>query len=291
MSYKHNALPGKRTNVFMVPPEELTIVGRDVDEDGNVLQLDAARAKRKPNPKRVRTIVKHGVMQPITVRKNGERIEVVFGKGRVIDAREANRLLAEEGVDEQVMVPCRLEKNSDPLHLFAMMVIENEQRDADDPLAKAEKASHMRRLGADDEAVADAFNVDVKTARSWDDILSLAPEVKKAIRNEQIDAYAALNLRDFTQAEQVTELKKLIAEAGGKKVTGKKAKVAARKKKDPNGFEPAAKKYYKKLVKSDDFKEKYSEEMIKGMRLVLGELNHTSVGGLVDQLREVGWKG
>ena len=287
---KGNALPGSRRNMFMLEPEWPTLIGRDT-KDGPEHELFDPRVKEPYDEKLVCSIAKNGVLQNITVRKNGDALEVVYGRRRVIAAREANRRFKEEGSDLRVTVPSVLEKSNDSVKLFGMMVAENEIRKGDEALRKAEKADRMATLGAEEEEIAVAFGVTTTTIKNWAALMSLCKPVKEAVNSGQISASAAAKLAGLSNTEQVTELETLKTEAGSKPITNASVSHAVKKKKskakgNEDAIKAPSKKVVKKVLASDDVKETLSDDFIKGVRWAIGDLQPTTISGLTLHIRE-----
>ena len=102
------ALNGRRLNAFGMDPMDLTVIGHDT-EDGPDHPLYDERVKLPIDDAMVMNIASLGVREPIIVRKNGDAVEVVDGRRRVLHARVANELLAKKG-EPLITVPAMLAK-------------------------------------------------------------------------------------------------------------------------------------------------------------------------------------
>jgi hypothetical protein len=101
---RKTAIDAKRGNLFLVPPEDITIIGLDT-EDGPEHPLFDERVLLPVDEALARNIAIHGVIEPVVIRKNGDDvIEVIDGRQRVRSARLANERLEAEG-KEPVLVP------------------------------------------------------------------------------------------------------------------------------------------------------------------------------------------
>lgn len=123
-----------------IKPENLIIVGLDCANEECPDLADPDRIAL-PIDDLVISIAAHGIRVPIAIRKypGATKAYVVTGRRRVRAAREANLLLAD---DFKILVPCVPEdKGKDVL---TSLVIENEFRVGDTPLAKARKAARMK---------------------------------------------------------------------------------------------------------------------------------------------------
>jgi len=290
---RRTALPGPRKNLHMMDPDELTLIGLDT-KDGPEHPLYDPRVHNEPPEWMIISVMDDGILENVEVRKvivnkGKERYEIVIGRKRVRAAREANKRLAKKGSELRVLVPTMLAKDDD-LALFSHMVIENELREGTDVLQKAELAARMRRMGADDEMIAKKFGVTPQTARNWDNVNSLCKEVKTSIRKGEISAHAAAKLSDFSSEEQVKQLKELKTEAkasGQNKVTNKRAQTASKKaKNDHDTLEAPGKRLVKKVIGLKEAQDTLSDEFIRGVRWVIGDLNPTTVKGLSALIKE-----
>lgn len=210
-----------RRNAFAANPlTDLTVIGLDTD-DGPEHPLFDPRVLEPPDEKTVKNIMAIGITQPIVTRKNGDRIEVVAGRRRVINAREASRRLVELGGDP-VLVPLSPRKGSD-LDMFGVMVAENEHRRGDTPLGKARKAQRYQNMGASVDDIAVAFGVERQTVELWLRLLDCDDKVLAAVEAGRLSASAAVSMHSLRREQQRGVLADMVA--SGKPLT--KAYVAA----------------------------------------------------------------
>lgn len=218
MSPKKTAVDASRSNVYNIEPERLTLI---TDKEH---ALYDPRVENDITEKMVISIIAHGVVEPLVVRKNGSSIEVVDGRQRTINAREANKRLAAEGRDT-IKVPCIIRGGKDG-EQASLGVELNEIRLSDDVLTKAEKAAHLRKIGRSEQEIAQAFGVTTKTIGTWAKFGELSASVLKAIKDDRISPYDAVsNFEGMSREEQNEALEKVVessAKSGKKK--GKKEK-------------------------------------------------------------------
>lgn len=202
-----NALDGKRTNLFLVPPEDLVIV----DDVASALHDD--RAGKPVSESLVLNIMAHGVLEPILVRKNGDtgKIEVIAGRQRVKACLEANKRLKKQGA-ELLEVPCVV-KRGDAHQLMAFMVSENEGREDDSPIGRAKKLARYLDLGRTIEQAAVVFCVSPATAKNLLGLLDAPKEVQKALGKGEITASDAYKLSKLEPSEAKYRLKQLDKQA------------------------------------------------------------------------------
>lgn len=210
------AIDASRSNVYNVDPDKLTVI-----DDPNHPLYDS-RVDMPVSEKMVRSIMTNGVIEPLIVRKNGKNTEVVDGRQRVKNAREANKRLHSEGRDI-VKIPVIFRNEKDGVAASTGVLL-NEIRKDDDVLTKAEKADRLRNLGRSDEEIAETFGVTTKTISTWAKFAVLSNSVLKAIKDDKISAYDAVsNFSDMTREEQNEALDKVIESSaksgkkGGKK--------------------------------------------------------------------------
>lgn len=202
----HGAL--SRTDLFFFDPNDLTLVEDKkhplYDERIN-LPIDEAI---------VLSIMRYGVLEPITVRKNGVDkngnpiMEVIDGRQRTRCAREANRRLAESG-GELHRIPAVI-KRLDDATLFGVMVATNEGRTQDAPLVKARKMSRFIAMGRSEEDVAITFCCSKATVKNHLMLLDLDETVQKAIEAGRVGVTIAKRLFVLPREEQVEALLKIL---------------------------------------------------------------------------------
>jgi ParB family chromosome partitioning protein len=217
------ALDGKRLNAFAMDPLDLVIIGLDT-EDGPEHYLWDERVKLALDEPLTRNIMVHGVIHNVTVAKDGDRVLVVAGRQRVRSAREANVRLEREG-KMPILVPVTVRRGEDA-DLAGVFASENENRRADTPLAKAQKAQRLLNMGRSEDQVAIDMGLKTPHLKQLLKLMELAPKVRKAINADRLSASAALELHGLPRDKQEAKLDGLLAApaANGKKVTAKDAK-------------------------------------------------------------------
>lgn len=285
------AIPGKRSNLFRVDPSDLTIVGLDTEHGEGDHPLWDPRVELPVEEGLVRNVMVYGVIDPIKVRKEGEEIIVVDGRQRLRAAREANERLAAEG-KEELLVPVVV-KRGDDAFMFGVMVSANENRQDDDILAKANKASRMLAMGKDNKEVAIAFGVTEQAVRNWLAMLELHPEVIEKVKNGSIAASAAAKLAPLGRDEQVEALAE-IEQEGPVTTAAAAAQTRVRRARQRGEDETAAasmapkKRSVKKLIEYLSSLEEHDldSEFVRGVRWAIGDLNTASIKGLSALLKE-----
>jgi ParB-like chromosome segregation protein Spo0J len=247
-----------RADYYMIPPEDIWLIGIDTDDgEDHVLVADAIN--HEPiDDKMVRNFMCLGVMTPIWVRKvkvstdgpqaDGPqmRYECIFGRTRVQGAREANKLLTEQG-RPTIKVPC-LVKTLEEKMLAMAILSENEMRRSTTPLEKARALQRTYARGTTPEEASIMFGVVPASIERWEKISALAPQVIERLETGKTNATAALVVADLPLQEQAPALDKAIEKARGegrKHVSGASVKRAAM---DDAGHKPLPHKTLRKLA-------------------------------------------
>ena len=140
------ALEGQRLNAFGMRPEadSLTIVGIDTPDgpEHSLWQPRLATLKATITEEWTASLEAYGVLEPVLVRKNGDRVEVVMGRRRVLGARVVNARRAEAG-QPPMLVTCMIYRGDDKKSSGAV-IAENEGRVDDSPVIRAK---NVQRLG------------------------------------------------------------------------------------------------------------------------------------------------
>ncbi len=201
------AVDAPRSNMYMVMPEELTLV----TEEGH--PLFDPRVHLPLRESLVLNIKAHGVKEPILVRKNGDILEVVDGRQRVKHAIEANKRFRAEGC-EQIRVRVIIERGDDAT-MAGIMVLTNENRMDDNPVAKAEKARKLiYDYGKSEADVAVVFGCTKQTLKMYLSLLDLCPAVRNAVERSEISATAASKLSKLHHDEQKEMLETMRSQGG-----------------------------------------------------------------------------
>lgn len=176
----------------------------------------------------VRNIMVNGVIEPVLIRKNGESkggtpiVEVVDGRQRVKNAREANKRLKAEG-KESIRVPATLRRGENK-DLYGVMVSANDIRKGDNLLVRAKKCAKLLKYGRTEEEAAILHGVSETTVRNWLALLEASVAVQKAVERAEIPLTVATKLAKLPMDEQPEALEKLRAEGA---THGEKAQEAA----------------------------------------------------------------
>jgi len=256
----------KRSNIFFFDPDDLIVIGLDTT-DGPEHPLYDARAKLPVDDKLVLNIMALGkILEPVGVRKNGEIVEVIYGRQRVKACREANKRLKASGC-EPIFVPA-IGERVDNSRAFGMMISENELRRGDAPLTKAQKLQKYIDLGHTEKDASEIFGITLQTAKNWLSLLDLDRSVQKMVESGKITATAAAGLVSLSREKQKEEAEKLISDG---KATITEVKHAVKKVKEGGDVLKApSKKELKRLLAADEVKQVLDAGFIAGVRFCLG---------------------
>lgn len=276
-----------RANAFAMYPEDLTVIGLDT-KDGPEHHLYDKRILLPIKESLVRDIMRRGVHTAVEVEKDGDAVVIIKGRRRVIHAREANKRLVKEGLPRiklKMMSPSKLSE----LQAMGIMISENEQREGDTQMLRAEKCSAFVQRGASLEEAADSFDCNVQTIEAMLDVIGADAAVRDAIDADVLSFTAGQKLSKLSRKEQKEAIVKAKKDGG---MTVKKAAATVKAKKSGKRVTVAPpKKQQKGLVKLwNDENTKVPESFIDGVMWTMGELSENEVPGLKDALERIGRK-
>lgn len=202
-----------RTDVVQGLPKAFTLI----TEPGHVLfQKRALRAPRRDrvdawvnNPEMVK------VEDPMDVRRNGRHpngepnYEIVDGRGRMIDADEANRLLEAKGDPRRIQLEAQIRTWSDA-ECRRQMTRKNIMRDEMSAIDIAEDHEASRNVGVKEKDIAADSGLTTKTVGRYKKLLELDDRVKEAVRNGGISQGKALSLIDLPREKQWEAVNQLL---------------------------------------------------------------------------------
>lgn len=278
------AFEAKRSSVFLFDPDVLVIIGLDTD-DGPEHPLYDERVTRKGyvSPSMVKNIEVMGVIETITVMKEGDKAIVVNGRRRALATRVLNKELRARG-EEIVLVPAMLRKG-DEASLMGVLISGNEHRMDDDPITRAEKAQRLKDRGRNNTQIGEYFGVSGTAIGNWLKVLDCVSVVKNAVRAGKISMSAAIELSNLSPDEQKAALAKML-ESGETSVNDAKGQSASAGGETHN---PAPKKTLaRRVVENERAAKVLGDGFLKGVLWAIGDLEATSVKGLKDLIEDVG---
>jgi ParB family chromosome partitioning protein len=173
----------------------------------------------------------HGLLQPIVVRRNGERFQVIAGERRL-------RAAVEAGWSE---VPAHV-MDVDDRKLAELAIVENLQRKDLNALEKAASFSrYLREYGVSQEELAGRLSIDRSTVANLIRLLELPDVIQDAVRKgtlTQGHARALLPLGDA--GEQIAFMKRIEQEELSVRETESQVQEWIRRADGPDGAPPAS---------------------------------------------------
>ena len=150
------------------------------------------------------SIIEHGIIQPLVVRKSGKHYEIVAGERRWRAAREA----------ELSVVPCIVRQFSDEENML-VAIIENIQREDLNPIEEAMGLEQMiSAYGMTQEEVSKSVSKSRPYITNTLRLLKLPEEIKALVSEGKIStghARALITVKNKTKQEELC--KKIIAAA------------------------------------------------------------------------------
>ncbi len=144
----------------------------------------------------------HGVIQPIVVRRQGERFQLVAGDRRL-------RASIKAGLAD---VPVHI-LEMDDRHLAEMAIVENLQRKDLNALEKAASfQAYLQRFGCTQEELAGRLQLDRSTVSNLIRLLELPEEVQQSVRRGEVSPGHARALLPLEEREQINFCRRIQAE-------------------------------------------------------------------------------
>jgi ParB family chromosome partitioning protein len=198
------AFEAPRSNVFMLLPEELTIV------EDKAHWLYDPRVDVPPDEGFIRDIEQRGIVQPIVVVKEDGKTLVVVGRRRT---RAAQIINEKRKGQEPIRVPCWIRKG-DEAALYEVACAENVHRRNDNVAETVEKATRLMNLTGDRKRAAAALGRTPAQIQQLLNVNELHKDVRRALYANKIGLVAALQFHGLPLPEQAAALQKLLEEAG-----------------------------------------------------------------------------
>jgi len=197
MARKKQALDAKRGNIFLVDPDDLYM-----ETDPSKAYYDS-RVHHTYEEHVVRGMLKHGVKETTLATKLGDRVILLDGRQRVINAREAKRRQLKDGMDprDTIRVRVQIERGNEAV-LEEVGMIGNLHRRRMNPVTEAEYIAKYLGQGHTEEQAAEFCGFTVKTVQNRLRLLELCPEVRQAITEEQVPASTAMKWSNLPVEEQ-----------------------------------------------------------------------------------------
>ncbi len=292
------AFDAQRENLWLLDPNDMIVVGLDTSDGLEHPLVNHRVLKMKGqglDEAMVLSVMKHGVLEPVIVRKNGSVTEVVIGRNRTLWAREANRRIAKDG-GVQLKVRCVQRKNNEDKSLTGAIETENSGRRDDDPLTKARNAARLIERGMSKKEVSVEMCVSEEVLNNLLKLPELSDRMQKAIEAGAITATAAATFSDMSheaQSEILDNAEKLgitISVPEARRQKTQRSNVRKGKSKDavPVRGKGVSVGVLRKVAEDVEFVDKLSPDAKKLFSWVIGEGSYRTVTGLADALRRIG---
>ncbi|MDR5802589.1 ParB/RepB/Spo0J family partition protein [Caballeronia sp. LZ001] len=253
-----------KTNLLFFDPDKLVLV-----TDLNSPLYDP-RVDLPVNEDLARNIDFQGVLQPISVVKNTEtgETEVAVGRQRTKAAQLVNEWRRARG-ETPIQIPAQVYRGDRRTTLTAI-IGENELREADTPLSRAEKMRRVMALGYSEAEVGTIFGCGIGTVRATIALLDCCADVRKAVESLRINVTHARQLSKLPPDQQRENVQKLVA--AGQHVVGH---ARARAQRAVIGAAKPKLRGRKEITRE---LEKSSGDRAAALRWVLG-MEHNGEGG------------
>lgn len=263
-----------RFDMLAIPDE---INARDLTKDG----VDALAAAIKAK----------GLIQPLAVRANGSKFEVIDGRRR--HQAIAKLIKAKEpGWTAATMVPVHVREDDDAEALETSLMA-NVVRLPMHPVEQYEVFARLADGGTKDADIAARFGISTKTVRQMRALGALSPKVRAAWKADKIEADAA---EAFTLcADHKTQdavLAKLMKQYGGSAPLWAVRQELARDRVSTRGLNPETLKRYKKAggtITEDLFSDARYVEDAALLKRVVAEWQAEQCERKVAELTAAGW--
>lgn len=254
------AINAPRQNIFLVFPEALVLIGRDT-KDGAAHPRYDVRVLNEFEESVVQGMMEYGCQEAIKVVKNGEALEVVDGRQRTINAREANRRLKEKGVPE-MRVKVLIVRGEDH-RLAALTVLLNEHRVDDSAFGRGQKAQKLLDMGHPIESVAMCFKVSEQTINNYTSLLGLLPEIQAMIVEGKVAASKGYKLAQKSRDEQQAFLE---------------GRTSGRSNKPSGKSKAPSRKVLQKIL--NEGQKVLSKEFLQGIQFAMGLIGEDDLPGV-----------
>jgi ParB family transcriptional regulator, chromosome partitioning protein len=198
-----------RTNLLLFDPDKLTLVTDEAHP------LYDPRVHDPVDEAMVRSIMFKGVVEPIIAWRDPEsgKTCVVDGRGRVKNAKEANKRLRAQG-EAVKLVPAIIGRGK-PEAVMGIMVVANEGRREPSPLGRAKMAQRLVEAGYTDDQTSALLHCSKTTLKNYLSIFECTSAVQKAIEKGEITPNYAYSLSKLEPKAQREKLDKLVKAAAG----------------------------------------------------------------------------
>lgn len=221
-----------RKEVKMYDPKDAVIIGHDTKDGPSHPLYDGDSNATPLLESDILFTYEHGIIQPVSAKRDGDRILIVFGRGRTRQLREANKRRIADGL-QPWLLPVQIVKG-DSLKMLALKHGENSHRREQDPMARARGAYELSQQMPEEKAAV-VLGLGLAQFRNVLKLLDLAPAAAKAVIKGDLSATAGAEMAALSEADQEEQLAELTA--GGTKPTVRDVQAKVR---ELNGKAPLA---------------------------------------------------
>jgi ParB family chromosome partitioning protein len=263
---------------YRVSPDGIFVIGLDTP-DGPEHELYDERAFLPINEEQVLSFMAIGVRMPVLVRRGaGGRMEVVDGRRRTIESREANRRLLAMG-ELPITVPVYFSPSRlSPEMLLTLSVELNDRRVEDTPEVRMRKAKRMLERKIPLVTVARVFGKSTKGIENWMLTLAAPPDLKAAADLGMIPASA---VADLARAPEPVKALEALIESGDP--TRERATAIAKAQRKGSTHEGAKmpRGAVSRVLKAES---SFNDDFIRGIKFARGELSTKDVQQIMKTL-------
>lgn len=213
---------------FLVAPEEARIIGVDTPHERGQHPLWQKRAFRPPNEASVLNMMVNGnkFVPPIQLELAEDGgWDLADGRGRVIDAREANRRLRERGA-EPFALKALVKRQEDVATSFERMIVPNSFATLPTLMDRLRDACAALERGVSEERVALIAGVGVPQIRQWK-MVHDAPDVMARVESGEISMTTGVQIAKKPAPLQKRALENALR--GGRRATRREVDAASGK--------------------------------------------------------------
>ena len=212
-----------RKEVKMYDPNVVVIIGLDTDDGPSHPLFDGESNETPVLEADVLFTYEHGVLQPVSCKRDGDKLLVVYGRGRTRQLREANKRRIANGL-QPWFLPVQIVKG-DAVKMLALKHGENSHRRELNPMARARAAYELSQQMPEEKAAV-IMGLRVQQFRNVIKLLDLAPAVAKAVTKGELSASAATELTSLSEVDQIAKLAELASTGSKPTIRDVKAKVS-----------------------------------------------------------------
>lgn len=220
-------------SLFLVDPTKVRVIGVDTTHKKGEHPLWQQRAFRGPKEASVLSMKRHGnrYVPPLALELAEDGgWDLADGRGRVIDAREANRRLAEEGLPP-FQLKALVKRAEDEITSIERMSVPNNFGTTMTLMDRIRDAQALVERGTDMERICTNMGVGEAQIERWMVVANASQAIRDALESDAISFKVALAIAMKPPAAQKNALE--LALGGGRKLTSRQVERAQGKAHPP----------------------------------------------------------